>query len=333
MSQQPYNNAGAGGNEAPSSWQQQPPRTPAYYEAYYERSGGGVGGAAEGGTIPGEYERAGEMQPRKCNDVVFALLFYANLGITAGLAAAFAPRMIGDMASSASSSWSSSSSDAARDLMPSSLDGNDARFASWMAGTARRFVLSSLSASHSYTSSRSSSSSSIGTPASDDDLRALQEDDGGGGGGGVEGTSYLGDMILLLGASTLIALLLSSGALGFMIRHAESLVKFALLFNVVCTAVVSGGHRVFSSSSGFSPMRLCTRDTIVDDCDRLPFVPSVATHSPDPTLLSSPSGPSSSPPSPPWWVFSFSSSPRTTRTWSGDAFPSRPATSWSRRPL
>jgi hypothetical protein len=126
-----------------------------------------------------------------------------------------------------------------------------------MADTARRFVLASLSASHSHSSfwsSSSSSSSSIGPSASDYyDVRDLQEEDDVDGGGDVVAgtTGDLGGMILLIGSSTLIALLLSSGALGFMIRHAESLIKTALLFNVVCTAVVRVG------AGGTHHRRLC----------------------------------------------------------------------------
>jgi hypothetical protein len=294
MSQQPYYNAGAGGGGASAappvvvrgvyvsgdprahghrnpgdnkpwssyaSQHQQQPQS----QTYYGHSGGGgvgggfggVGGADGGGAILGDYERAGEAQPRRCNDVAFAILFYVNLGIMAVLAATFAPRMIGEI-----SSASSSSSDAARDLMssPSSSSSSpstsSSSFAARMVGTAQRFVLS-LPASHSHPPSRTS----IVPPASGDGFRYLQEDgDGGDGGGGdVAGTDGLGDLILLLGASTLIALLLSSGALGFMIRHAESLIKFALLFNVVCTAVVSGASRFFSGLWSLAMFRAFSR--------------------------------------------------------------------------
>jgi hypothetical protein len=87
--------------------------------------------------------------------------------------------------------------------------------------------------------------SSIGTKrASNDDIdrhRILQDanDDGDGIDEDVSGTNDLGDMILLLSASASIALLLSSMVLGVMIRHADMLIRLALLFNVVCSGAVS----------------------------------------------------------------------------------------------
>ena len=46
-------------------------------------------------------------------------------------------------------------------------------------------------------------------------------------------------MLLLLGISAVIALVISTAALSVMISHAEKLIKFALIFNIVATAVVS----------------------------------------------------------------------------------------------
>ena len=55
----------------------------------------------------------------------------------------------------------------------------------------------------------------------------------------ITGTDDMADLMMLLGASAIISLALSTGALTFMISCAESLIKFALLFNIVATAVVS----------------------------------------------------------------------------------------------
>ena len=164
----------------------------------------------------GDLEKAGEVQARRCNDVAFALLFWVHLAVVAGATATFAPRMIGDVAalSSGGNRYLSSSS---------SSSGGDARLASWIVGIARLAL------------SASSSSSTIGSPAHDEEARDLQEDYD----ADVDVADDLGDMILLLGASALIALLLSSLVLAFIIRRAESLIKFALLFNVVCTFAVS----------------------------------------------------------------------------------------------
>ncbi len=54
----------------------------------------------------------------------------------------------------------------------------------------------------------------------------------------INGTDDMADLMLLLCISALISLVLSTGALTFMISHAESIIKFALLFNIVATAVV-----------------------------------------------------------------------------------------------
>ena len=163
----------------------------------------------------GDLEKAGEVQARRCNDVAFALLFWVHLAVVAGATATFAPRMIGDVAAL--------SSGGNRDLSSSSSSsgGSDALFASWIVGIARLVL--------------SAPSSSIVSPVHDEEARDLQEDYD----ANVDVADDLGDMILLLGASALIALLLSSLVLAFIIRRAESLIKFALLFNVVCTFAVS----------------------------------------------------------------------------------------------
>lgn len=52
------------------------------------------------------------------------------------------------------------------------------------------------------------------------------------------GTNDIGDMMLLLGISAVVALVISTLALSFMIRHAQLLIKFALLFNITSVALV-----------------------------------------------------------------------------------------------
>jgi CHASE2 domain-containing sensor protein len=63
------------------------------------------------------------------------------------------------------------------------------------------------------------------------------------------GTNDIQDMLTLLGISAIIALLLSSGELGVMIRHAELLIKVALLFNVICTGLFAIGSFFISPFS------------------------------------------------------------------------------------
>lgn len=184
----------------------------------------------------GDYEKVGEVQPRRCNDVAFAILFYAHLAVMLGVTAAYAPRAIGEVASAASSTSTSSGN---RDLSSSHVEDEEAgvvpnaRFASWIVGCAHRcIIISSLSASP----------SSI---HNDNEQRYLQENSNEENGE----THDVGDMLLLLGISALIALLLSSGVMGVMIRHAEALIKVALVFNVVCTGVFAIGSFFISPFS------------------------------------------------------------------------------------
>ena len=102
--------------------------------------------------------------------------------------------------------------------------GGEALLSSWIARGANDFLVAVLSAT------------TTAAAASNDPRRSLGEN----GDDDVSGTNDVGDMLLLLGISALMALVVSSGALGFMISRAESLVKFSLLFNIGATAVVSG---------------------------------------------------------------------------------------------
>lgn len=63
----------------------------------------------------------------------------------------------------------------------------------------------------------------------------------------VTGTNDMRDMMVLLFVAAAVALVISTLALSFMISHAQVLIKFALLFNIAATAVVS--DQVFALST------------------------------------------------------------------------------------
>ena len=102
MSQQPYYNAGISAappvvvqgtyvSDDPYSLelrrQQQPPTAYNYPTS---------------NTNFGEYQKVGEVQPRRCNDGL-RILFIVHLVVMVGVAATYAPQMIADVTSSASS--------------------------------------------------------------------------------------------------------------------------------------------------------------------------------------------------------------------------------------
>ena len=166
----------------------------------------------------------GEVQPRKCNDVIFAVLFIAHLGVMAGVAVVFGSKMYGEVAEQAMNGRE-------RELMDEGAEdeggydglvednersvGVKGRFLTWMVKSTHRIIVAT------------SSSASSG----DYSHRDLEEDNG--------GTTDIADMMILLAISALIALVISTAALSVMIRHAQFLIKFALLFNIAATAVVS----------------------------------------------------------------------------------------------
>jgi hypothetical protein len=121
-----------------------------------------------------------------------------QLAVTAGVAATYAPQMIADVASSASSN-----SNGTRHLLSLIVNNIDNDISNTITNQHR-------SLEEGYSDESSSSGS---------------------------GTNDIQDMLTLLGISAIIALLLSSGELGVMIRHAELLIKVALLFNVICTGL------------------------------------------------------------------------------------------------
>jgi len=164
----------------------------------------------------------GEVQPKRCNDGLFAFLFYAHLGVMASVAAVFAPKMISEIAEGASAA---AGGNRERDLMEDGESSMGAKFASWMVQL------------------MSSTISSVSTQLTNNEIqdRNLEEEDD-----FVMGTNDMNDMMILLGISALIAIVLSSGVLGFMIRHAEILIKFALLFNIASAAVFAVGSLFLS---------------------------------------------------------------------------------------
>ena len=175
----------------------------------------------------------GEVQPRRCNDVIFAMLFYGHLGVMAGCAAVFAPKMFSEVAEAAANGGGR------RDLMMNE-EGSGVEELGFgdenNVGIKTKFMKMMIQGTHRALAAFIHISSST---ADDDEYptRDLQEEDEES--NNITGTNDMGDMMILLGISALISLVISTGALSFMIRNAESLIKFALMFNIAATAVVS----------------------------------------------------------------------------------------------
>lgn len=183
----------------------------------------------------------GEVQPRRCNDAAFAFMFVAHLGAMAWVAATFAPRIIGDVAEGVGGGNRDllmdsvgeeegdvlvGGGDESLDMGGHEPSGLGNKFATLVARAASHLVTSAV---HLAYSSDFDDHDVEGTGG-----RGLQEDNA-----NAVGANDLADVMLLLGASAAIALAISTGALGVMISHAESLIRFALLFNIASTAVVS----------------------------------------------------------------------------------------------
>lgn len=147
----------------------------------------------------------GEVQPRKCNDFIFAILFWAHLGVVGWAAGTFAPRMYQEVAEA---------NDLNRNLEEGLSSGLTGKFMTWIIQGANRAI--------------QSSPSMMGE-------RSLEEEEN----YDISGTNDFADMMLLLGISTVVAVVISTLTLGFMIRYAQALIKFALLFNIAATVVVS----------------------------------------------------------------------------------------------
>lgn len=182
----------------------------------------------------------GEVQPRRCNDAVFAVLFCVHLGAMAWASAAFAPRMYGDVAGGGGYGGGGRERalgvggdggayyhDGDGSSALGSLVGRMAEGASRLAGGTER--------GGSFVARLAEFGAGVLSHVSndrDDDRRDLEEEEN-------YGTNDVRDMMLLLGIATVIALAISTMALSVLIRHAQALIKFALLFNIAATAVVS----------------------------------------------------------------------------------------------
>jgi len=204
----------------------------------------GNGNQEEGGG--GDWIK-GESQPRHCNDVIFAILFCAHLGVMAWCAAVFGSRMYSEVAASAMNGGNGNDGDGGDGGRERELESGDTTeyygsetvetvsewvaetgVMAWMVERAYNLISSVTSFAASHTSSSSSSQNNEG--------RALQEDEESN-----YGTTDISDMMVLLGISTLIALVVSTMALSVLIRHAQFLIKFALLFNIGATALFAIG--------------------------------------------------------------------------------------------
>ncbi|KAL3781243.1 hypothetical protein ACHAWO_009875 [Cyclotella atomus] len=159
----------------------------------------------------------GEHQPRRCNDAAFAILFYAHIGVMAWATAAFAPRMAREVAESHGYNQ--------RDLLLEDDSGVTSRVLSWMIHNGSSYFKTVIG------------------------HRMLQEDDENDAysfDATTIGTDDVGDMMMLLGISAGIALIISTLALTFMIRHAQFLIKFALLFNIATVTLFTTGSLFLS---------------------------------------------------------------------------------------
>eukprot|EP00585_Thalassiosira_rotula_P007315 CAMPEP_0196137484 /NCGR_PEP_ID=MMETSP0910-20130528/5440_1 /TAXON_ID=49265 /ORGANISM="Thalassiosira rotula, Strain GSO102" /LENGTH=596 /DNA_ID=CAMNT_0041397949 /DNA_START=48 /DNA_END=1838 /DNA_ORIENTATION=- len=184
----------------------------------------------------------GEAQPRRCNDVAFAILFYVHLGVMTWCAAVFGSRMYSEVAESAMNGGDGGGRERELGSGDTEYYGSEtvetvsewvaeSGVMAWMVESAYNLISSvaSFAANHS-----SSSSSENGG-------RALQEEEESN-----YGTTDIRDMMVLLVISTLIALVVSTMALSVLIRHAQFLIKFALLFNIAATALFAIGSLFLS---------------------------------------------------------------------------------------
>lgn len=152
----------------------------------------------------------GQHQPKRCNDSIFAILFYVHLGIMACTAAVFAPRMAIEVAESNGYNQ--------RDLGEDGY-GVTSRMLTWIFQGDQ---------SHFHSAMGDRMLQEEGDDAYSFDATTIGRDD-------------VGDMLVLLGISAGVALIISTLTLTFMIRHAQFLIKFALLFNIVTVSLFTFG--------------------------------------------------------------------------------------------
>jgi len=158
----------------------------------------------------------GEHQPKgKFNDVIFGILFYIHLVIMFVVTGIYAPQVVDLVGDINNMNDRYLYEDSEIDEV-NSTKSIGIKFANFVAQTTNYFLNLRPNNDIQY-----------------DNERELEENDD------VSGTNDIGDMLLLLGISAIIALVISTAALSVMISHAEKLIKFALIFNIVATAVVS----------------------------------------------------------------------------------------------
>lgn len=177
----------------------------------------------------------GEHQPKRCNDAAFAVLFYVHLGAMAWTTAAFAPRMAREVAESHGYNYNDyNDNDNGRYLKEetTTIQGAIGRMVSWAIRRGQYEY-------HDYYNNHDHDSNGD---------RELQEDNGDAYSFDATtiGTDDIADMLLLLAVSAGIALLISTLALTVMIRHAQSLIKFALIFNIATVALFTVGSLFLS---------------------------------------------------------------------------------------
>ena len=168
----------------------------------------------EGGNEGGTWTK-GEVQPRRCNDGLFALLFVGHLCAMAVAAGIYAPQALQSVVEQAGNAAGDAVAEEVdggqRDLLEGAEEdaGSRSGLASRMTRAAVRVVVSSTSG------------------------RRLQED-----GGDVSGINDFNDLLLLMSISAAVALVISTTlALSVMTSHAQALIKTALIFNIAASAV------------------------------------------------------------------------------------------------
>ena len=135
----------------------------------------------------------GEKQPKRCNDMAFAILFYAHLAVMAWVAATYVPIMSSNMA----------------EEYGGYVGGDRRMMESSPGGTAFR----SLAALFHRTVSKAGE-------------RHLQDNNGG------EEVDY-GDVAFIMVVTGMVGLVISAATLTIMMMFAQMLIKMALIFNIV----------------------------------------------------------------------------------------------------
>ena len=200
-------------------------------------------------------------QQHRCNDFLFAILFVVHLVFMAGVVSHYVPTMVSEIIASnnnsnnnrnlISSIWTDGVGEQQELVVRSSshrfLDGADDENDTYYVRTTWLNSRTAVAVPRYYLSTFSNRNNrNIQNDENNYHRRAQQQQQQGEDGSydnyyydSISGTDDMVDLMLLLGVSAVISLVLSTGALTFMISCAESLIKFALLFNIVATAVVS----------------------------------------------------------------------------------------------